>query len=63
MTRIKRNSWNEIKKCGVVSNILKYEEAKVLKVAKTFPVRKGKFFKFLNELNSNIQNKFSEMLL
>jgi protoporphyrinogen oxidase len=52
-------AWNEIKKCGVVSNIAKYEEAKVLKVAKTFPVPKVNFFKFLNELNLNIQNKFS----
>lgn len=52
-------AWNEIIKCGIVNNIAKYEEAKVLKVAKTFPVPKVNFFKFLNELNLNIQNKFS----
>ena len=51
-------AWHEIIKCGIVTDIAKYEEAKVLKVAKTFPVPKVNFFKFLNELNLNIQNQF-----
>jgi len=51
-------AWNEILKCGVVNDKIKYESAKVLKVAKTFPLPKVNFFDFLNETDLNIKKKF-----
>ena len=52
-------AWNEIIKSGVVKNEVKYKTAKVLKVAKTFPVPKINFFDFLNETDLNLKKKFS----
>jgi len=52
-------AWNEIIKCGIVKKEVKYKTAKVLKVAKTFPVPKINFFDFLNEVDLNIKKKFS----
>jgi hypothetical protein len=52
-------AWNEILKCGIVNNEIKYKTAKVLKVAKTFLVPKVNFFRFLNEIDLTIKKKFS----
>ena len=52
-------AWNEIVKCGIVDNKIRYETAKVLKVAKTFLVPKVNFFCFLNETNLAIKKKYS----
>ncbi|MAD56988.1 MAG: hypothetical protein CMK44_00265 [Porticoccus sp.] len=52
-------AWNEMIKCGIIDNRTEYKMAKVLRVAKTFPVPKVNFFDFLNETDLNIKKKFS----
>jgi protoporphyrinogen oxidase len=52
-------AWSEIIKCGIVKDQTKYKTAKVLKVAKTFPVPRVNFFNLLNEIELILKNKFS----
>jgi protoporphyrinogen oxidase len=52
-------AWNEIVKCGIVNNKIRYETAKVLKVAKTFLVPKVNFFRFLSETDLTIKKEYS----
>ena len=58
-SKLRDIAWDEIIKCGIIKNGVKYETVKVLKVAKTFRVPKVNFFDLLNEIDSKIKNKFS----
>ena len=57
--KLKDIAWNEIIKSGIVKNEAKYKTAKILKVAKTFPIPKLNFFDFLDEIDLNLKKKFS----
>lgn len=57
-SKLKDIAWNEILKCGIVNNKTKYETAKVLKIAKTFPVPKVNYFNFLDEFKLNLKKTF-----
>lgn len=56
--KLKKIVWNEILNCGILKTKLDYNSAKVLKISKTFMVPKVNFFKFLNEVKRNIDEKF-----
>ena len=56
--KLKDVAWNEILKCGIVNSKAKYETAKVLKIAKTFPVPKVNYFNFLDEFKANLKKTF-----
>ena len=51
-------AWNEIIKSRIINKNTKYKNYKILKISKTFSVPKVNFYKFLNELELNLQKKF-----
>ena len=58
-SKLKEIAWNEILKAGIVKKEDTYISAKILKIPKTIAVPKVNFFKFVKEIESEFDKKFS----
>ena len=58
-SKLKEIAWEEIKKCGIISENENYNTAKILKIPRTFSLPKVNFFKILNQTELKLKKQFS----